>query len=317
MAGGALYDNLDYSFTPKSPRGEAPVAPPTPGGGGPELRRQLTILQKFFARLDFVRMHLAHGLLTAKNQVTASARVLADPGRLYAAYIHSPDAATLALELPAGRYSPEWTTCKTGETDPRRNRPPRRRADPADPALRRGHRAPAGPAVRHSELVQNCKSHSTQTKEPREPLLLTEKRGRVTMSVGGAIMAYEEHCFRDPNICGGEVVSKGTQVTLRTVLASLAAGDTAAALLQDFPTLTEEHLRAAIAFAAASAAEGSCPLDRSHGSTETVKPARLQTLKPPGQDSFVAGACWRAFSIPKSFCAANTRKPSSRDRPIR
>ena len=68
-------------------------------------------------------------------------------------------------------------------------------------------------------------------------------------------MDYEEYIVSNPAVCGGEIVFKGTRVTLRTVLASLAMGDTAAALLQDFPTLTEQHLRAAIAFAAASAAE--------------------------------------------------------------
>lgn len=60
---------------------------------------------------------------------------------------------------------------------------------------------------------------------------------------------------RDPNICGGEPVIKGTRITLRTVLASLAEGATIAEILEDFPTLTEEDVRAVIAFAAASAEE--------------------------------------------------------------
>jgi uncharacterized protein (DUF433 family) len=68
-------------------------------------------------------------------------------------------------------------------------------------------------------------------------------------------MDYNEHIVRDPAVCGGEPVFEGTRVTLRTVLASLAAGDSFEALLQDFPTLTEQHLRAAVAFAAAAAAE--------------------------------------------------------------
>ena len=44
-------------------------------------------------------------------------------------------------------------------------------------------------------------------------------------------------------------------MTLRTVLASLAEGDSAEEILTDFPTLTAEDVRAAIAFAAASAEE--------------------------------------------------------------
>jgi len=60
---------------------------------------------------------------------------------------------------------------------------------------------------------------------------------------------------RDRQICNGEPVFKGTRVTLRTVLASLADGDTAEKILADFPSLTAEDIQAAIAFAAASAEE--------------------------------------------------------------
>lgn len=68
-------------------------------------------------------------------------------------------------------------------------------------------------------------------------------------------MNYQEHIVRDTQICGGEAVLKGTRVTVRTVLSSLAEGATITELLEDFPTLTEMHVRAVIAFAAASAEE--------------------------------------------------------------
>jgi uncharacterized protein (DUF433 family) len=64
-----------------------------------------------------------------------------------------------------------------------------------------------------------------------------------------------ERIVRDPQICGGEPVFRGTRVTLRTVLASLAAGDSVDEILADFPTIKAEDVRAAIAFAAASAEE--------------------------------------------------------------
>jgi uncharacterized protein (DUF433 family) len=67
--------------------------------------------------------------------------------------------------------------------------------------------------------------------------------------------SYEERIVRDAKICGGEPVLKGTRVTLRTVLASLAAGDTAEAIMKDFPSLKAEDIQAAVAFAAASAEE--------------------------------------------------------------
>ena len=35
-------------------------------------------------------------------------------------------------------------------------------------------------------------------------------------------MDYQQYIMRDPKICGGEPVFKGTRLPLRTVLASLA-----------------------------------------------------------------------------------------------
>ena len=68
-------------------------------------------------------------------------------------------------------------------------------------------------------------------------------------------MNYRERIVRDPQIVGGQPAFKGTRVTLRTVLASLAEGATTPEILADFPTLSEEDVRAAIAFAAESAQE--------------------------------------------------------------
>jgi uncharacterized protein (DUF433 family) len=71
----------------------------------------------------------------------------------------------------------------------------------------------------------------------------------------GSPMNHQDKIVRDLQICGGEPVFRGTRVTLRTVLASLAAGDAVEEILADFPALNAEHVQAAIAFAAASAEE--------------------------------------------------------------
>jgi uncharacterized protein (DUF433 family) len=68
-------------------------------------------------------------------------------------------------------------------------------------------------------------------------------------------MEFQRYIVRDPAICGGEPVVRGTRVTIRTVLASLAEGAGIAEILADFPTLKEDDVRAVIAFAAASAEE--------------------------------------------------------------
>ena len=68
-------------------------------------------------------------------------------------------------------------------------------------------------------------------------------------------MDYHQYIVRDPRICGGGPIIKGTRVTVRTILASLAEGDAVQELLNDFPTLKEADVRAVVAFAAASAEE--------------------------------------------------------------
>ncbi len=68
-------------------------------------------------------------------------------------------------------------------------------------------------------------------------------------------MNYQDYIVRDKSICGGEPVVKGTRVTIRSILASLAEGSSTEEILADFPTLKAEHIKAVIAFAAASAEE--------------------------------------------------------------
>lgn len=72
---------------------------------------------------------------------------------------------------------------------------------------------------------------------------------------GNRAVQFAHRIVREPGICGGEPVFKGTRVTLRTVLASLAAGDSPETILASFPSLRPEDIQAAIAFAAASAEE--------------------------------------------------------------
>ena len=72
-------------------------------------------------------------------------------------------------------------------------------------------------------------------------------------------MYHADYIIRDRAICGGAPVIKGTRVTIRTVLASLAEGATTVDILEDFPTLNEQQVRAVIAFAA-TAAEDDLPI---------------------------------------------------------
>ncbi|MGM0540013.1 MAG: DUF433 domain-containing protein [Thermodesulfobacteriota bacterium] len=68
-------------------------------------------------------------------------------------------------------------------------------------------------------------------------------------------MDYLKFFEQNPDVCAGDYVLRGTRVTVRTVLASLAEGATIDAILEDFPSLTQEQVRSVIAFAAEAASD--------------------------------------------------------------
>src|SRR5262249_33566885 len=103
IAGGALFDNLDYSFTTDHEDGTARVVAPTPGGGGPGLRAQFQVLKRFIEGFDFVKMAPDTKVIASVVPASTSARALSEPGRAYAIYAHDGNKVMLSLELPAGR----------------------------------------------------------------------------------------------------------------------------------------------------------------------------------------------------------------------
>jgi uncharacterized protein (DUF433 family) len=56
--------------------------------------------------------------------------------------------------------------------------------------------------------------------------------------------------FTDPAVMMGKPCVKGTRITVELILRKLGAGRSFGDLLQAYPTLTEEDVRAALAFAA-------------------------------------------------------------------
>jgi len=131
LAGGAHYNNLDYSFTVRHPDGTFAAPGTAPGGGSAELRRQLSILRDFFGTLNFVRMNPAADFLLGPPAEGLSARTLAEPGKSYAIYLHTGRAlsnyrpryayrtdnmsAHLAVNLPAGDYAVQWWSPRSGK----------------------------------------------------------------------------------------------------------------------------------------------------------------------------------------------------------
>ena len=64
-------------------------------------------------------------------------------------------------------------------------------------------------------------------------------------------MRFEDYIEIRPGVRSGKPCFKGTRITVYDVLEYLAGGASEAQLLEEFPALTADHLRAALAFAAA------------------------------------------------------------------
>ena len=120
MAGGALYNNLDYSFAVGHEDGSFVPTESTPGGGSAALRRQLGILRAFFDDIPFWKMRAVEGAV----------RVLEAPGEVYAAYLHrgrvvkdgkpryevdeAVGAGEVRLRLGPGGYVAKWLDPRSG-----------------------------------------------------------------------------------------------------------------------------------------------------------------------------------------------------------
>jgi hypothetical protein len=124
IAGGALYDNLDYSFTPAHPGGTFKEFK-SPGGGGSDLRKQLGILKRFMEGFEFIKMKPMNQIIKGGTiqaaltgrpaQAIVTVRALGEDGKAYVIYIRGGGKGELLLNLPQGRYRAEWLDTKTGE----------------------------------------------------------------------------------------------------------------------------------------------------------------------------------------------------------
>ena len=135
MAGGALYNSLDYSFTVGHERGDYSPDAKTPGGGTTALREQLRFLREFFDHIPFIDMSPSNEVIQRGIPEGASARVLARLGKEYAIYLchtrltNDPGThftvdgkkrrVSLAVDLPPGSFESTWLNTKTGSKDNR------------------------------------------------------------------------------------------------------------------------------------------------------------------------------------------------------
>ena len=124
LAGGALFNHLDYSFVAGHEDGTFTYPARQPGGGNPVFRRQMRGLADFMRGLDFAHMRPDNGIILGGVPAGQTARALVKPEQTYVVYLArvgrpwkepGPRAcATLRLVLPSGAYRAQWLEPATG-----------------------------------------------------------------------------------------------------------------------------------------------------------------------------------------------------------
>jgi hypothetical protein len=117
LAGGGLFNNLDYSFAVGFEDGSFRYPKSQPGGGSRGFRRQMKVLKDFMYGFNFIRMHPDNNVIRNGLEKQTEAYVLAEPGRQYAAHIYGGEQVNLRFDLPKGRYDITWVNTLTGNVD--------------------------------------------------------------------------------------------------------------------------------------------------------------------------------------------------------
>lgn len=108
LAGGGLFNHLDYSFTAGHEDGTFHYPPSQPGGGNAGFRKQMKLLREFIHGFDFVKMNPISVPPGVKLPDKSQFRMLSEPGHQYAAWLKGAAGFVFPLDLPAGSYHAEW-----------------------------------------------------------------------------------------------------------------------------------------------------------------------------------------------------------------
>ncbi|WP_423146180.1 cellulase family glycosylhydrolase [Rubrolithibacter danxiaensis] len=122
LRGGGSYNNLSWEYTPEKPEGTT---------GASTIRKQLSHLQKFMSKINYVEMKPGPEFIKSIPD-SGFIRVLCDEGKQYGVYLHHSIAKgndpiwgykaivkdftdKIELDVPKGSYSVEWTNPATGK----------------------------------------------------------------------------------------------------------------------------------------------------------------------------------------------------------
>lgn len=110
MGGGAIFNNLDYSFSVGKEDGSG--VNNAPGGGSSEFRSQLKFLRNFIESMDFVKMQPDFNVVYHAPGVQV--QCISEPGKQYAMVLTGAASKWLKLNLPKGNYYYEFVCPFTG-----------------------------------------------------------------------------------------------------------------------------------------------------------------------------------------------------------
>ncbi len=118
--------------------------------------------------------------------------------------------------------------------------------------------------------------------------------GAPTRVRAGGVVVELERIVHDPAVMGGKACVRGTRVTVSTVLGLLAQGHSEDAVLELYPYLTREDVRAALSYAAMRTSEIEVPL-----------------TDPLPQTGFVCMSigAWRSFRRAGRWCCRRVAGP--------
>lgn len=121
MAGGAMYNNLDYSFTVGHEDGTGTQKPPpgrrTPGSADPKMQDYMAVLLDFMNSIPLVEMKPMDEIIVSAGKWGGHA--LGKEGRAYAFMFVGEVIISPVVNLPAGEYVSEWIDVRTGQVKDR------------------------------------------------------------------------------------------------------------------------------------------------------------------------------------------------------
>ena len=115
LAGGGLYNNLDYSFTVGMEDGTWPIPGGNPGWGGTGFRKKLGILAETLNRVPFWKMEPSTTIIRDSG-ADLTQHGLEKPGKSYLVFLENYGESEVIPDVPKGKYRITWIDPDSGDT---------------------------------------------------------------------------------------------------------------------------------------------------------------------------------------------------------